>query len=286
MGFYQSLLGVLPADFDPNDGAACDEIRQRMRAFMEKAVREAKQFTSWTAPNEPYEEALLAFVDAAFEPAFLRSFWERVQPFVVAGALTSLSQTLVRLGAPGVPDIYQGTEFYDNSLVDPDNRRLVDFDARLSVLRGGEPVGAAAAHWRDGCAKARLTAAGLAARGARPGLFTVGDYVPWRWKARQPGISWPLQGQWRRCGHRRRAPPVPVASAGSFRTDRHRARRYACGGAARIGRASHVRRGVGKTGDGGRHDAAGRAVRRRTSGLPEHAARVNVRSRNPACNLT
>lgn len=145
---------------------------------MEKAVREAKQFTSWTAPNEPYEKALLAFVDAAFEPAFLRSFWERVQPFVIAGALTSLSQTLVRLGAPGVPDIYQGTEFYDNSLVDPDNRRLVDFDARRSVLRGGEPVGAAAAHWRDGCAKARLTAVGLAARGARPGLFTVGDYVP------------------------------------------------------------------------------------------------------------
>ncbi|WP_336743411.1 malto-oligosyltrehalose synthase [Aureimonas altamirensis] len=177
-GFYQSLLGVLPADFDPRDATARDEIRQRMRAFMEKAVREAKQFTSWTAPNEPYEEALLAFVDAAFEPAFLEPFWERVQPFVAAGALTSLSQTLVRLGAPGVPDIYQGTEFYDNSLVDPDNRRLVDFDARLTALRSGEPVRDAAAHWRDGVAKARLTAVGLAARGARPGLFTVGDYLP------------------------------------------------------------------------------------------------------------
>ena len=177
-GFYQSLLGVLPADFDPFDAAARDDIRQRMRAFMEKAVREAKQFTSWTAPNEPYEEALHAFVDAAFEPAFLETFWQRVQPFVVAGALTSLSQTLIRLGAPGVPDIYQGTEFYDNSLVDPDNRRLVDFDARRAALRGGEPVGVAAAHWRDGCVKARLTAVGLAVRASRPGLFTVGDYLP------------------------------------------------------------------------------------------------------------
>lgn len=177
-GFYQSLLGVLPADFDPADRAVRDDIRQRMHAFMEKAVREAKQFTSWTAPNEPYEAALHGFVDAAFEPAFLAQFWDRIQPFVIAGALTSLSQTLVRLGAPGVPDIYQGTEFYDNSLVDPDNRRLVDFALRRAALHSGEPIVDAASRWRDGAVKARLTAVGLAARAARPGLFTVGDYIP------------------------------------------------------------------------------------------------------------
>ncbi|WP_062227968.1 malto-oligosyltrehalose synthase [Aureimonas frigidaquae] len=178
-GFYQSLLGVLPADFNPADGKARESISTRMKAFMQKAVREAKRFTSWTAPNEPYEAALERFVEAAIEDeAVIRPFWESVQPFVAAGALTSLSQTLIRLGAPGVPDIYQGTEFWDNSLVDPDNRRPIDFAAVQAALEAGEDPDALAAAWRDGRVKAALNAAGLNERAAAPDLWTYGAYVP------------------------------------------------------------------------------------------------------------
>lgn len=180
--FYQSLLGVLPADFEPADDAARTVIARRLTAFMEKAVREAKSHTSWTAPAGLYERALKGFVETAMQKeksgSFLEDFWWSSQPFVVAGALNSLSQTLIKLTAPGVPDIYQGTEFYDFSLVDPDNRRAVDFEAREIAITDDLDVHEALDHWRDGRVKARLTAAALKARMAAPELFTVGDYVP------------------------------------------------------------------------------------------------------------
>ena len=181
-GFYQSLLGVLPADFEPADDAARAMIGQRLAASMEKAVREAKSHTSWTAPAERYESALKDFVEAAMgeekSGSFLEEFWRRSQPFVVAGALNSLAQTLIKLTAPGVPDIYQGAEFYDFSLVDPDNRRDVDFAASEVAITNELGIHEALAHWRDGQVKAKLTAAALKARAAAPELFTVGDYVP------------------------------------------------------------------------------------------------------------
>jgi (1->4)-alpha-D-glucan 1-alpha-D-glucosylmutase len=149
---------------------------------MEKAVREAKSHTSWTAPARSYENALKDFVEAAMQKqksgSFLEDFWRSSQPFVVAGALNSLSQTLIKLTAPGIPDIYQGTEFYDFSLVDPDNRRAVDFGSRELTIADNLSVHEALAHWRDGRVKAKLTAAALAARAAAPELFTVGDYLP------------------------------------------------------------------------------------------------------------
>ncbi len=179
-GFYQSLLGVLPADFDASDHAGAKEIETRLVAFMEKAVREAKRFTSWTAPAEGYETALRGFVSAALDErnGFLDGFWRDVQPFVAAGALTSLGQTIVKLAAPGVPDIYQGTEFYDLSLVDPDNRRPIDFAARARAMNEDMAMPDALRSWRDGRIKAKLTAAGLRARQASPELFTRGDYLP------------------------------------------------------------------------------------------------------------
>ncbi|MBB3997339.1 malto-oligosyltrehalose synthase [Aureimonas pseudogalii] len=181
-GFYQSLLGVLPADFDPADAEARKEIAARLTAFAEKAVREAKRFTSWTSPAEPYETALKRFVEAVMSERetgdFLAGFWKSAQPFVVAGALNSLAQTLVKLTAPGVPDIYQGTEFYDLSLVDPDNRRKVDFAARERAMSDGRKVAEALPDWRDGAVKAKLTAAALKARIASPTLFTTGRYLP------------------------------------------------------------------------------------------------------------
>ncbi|MBB3938301.1 malto-oligosyltrehalose synthase [Aureimonas phyllosphaerae] len=181
-GFYQALVGVIPADFDPADGAMRKELSDRLAAFAEKAAREAKRFTTWTAPDEAYEGALKGFVEAALSKSgsgdFLEAFWRDVQPFVVAGALTSLSQTLVKLTAPGVPDIYQGTEFYDLSLVDPDNRRKIDFKAREAAMTDGHGVAEALPHWRDGRVKAKLTAAALKARIKAPELFTTGKYMP------------------------------------------------------------------------------------------------------------
>ena len=181
-GFYQSLLGVLPADFDPDDDAARAGLSERLTAFMEKAAREAKRHTTWTAPNVPYEEGLKSFVEGALSRDksgdWLAGFWKRCQPFVAAGALNSLSQTLIKLTAPGVPDIYQGTEFYDFSLVDPDNRRKFDFDARVRAMDDGETPAQALPAWRDARVKAKLTAAALKARMAAPELFTMGAYVP------------------------------------------------------------------------------------------------------------
>ncbi|WP_182086916.1 malto-oligosyltrehalose synthase [Aureimonas sp. ME7] len=181
-GFYQALLGVLPADLDPSDSEVRENVSKRLVAFVEKAAREAKRYTTWTAPAEDYESALKGFVEAALSKAesgeFLEGFWREVQPFVVAGALTSLSQTLIKLTAPGVPDIYQGTEFYDLSLVDPDNRRAIDFKARADAMTDGHGVAEALPHWRDGRVKAKLTAAALKARIQAPALFTTGRYVP------------------------------------------------------------------------------------------------------------
>ena len=181
-GLYQSILGVLPADFDPADAEDCAAIGERVAAFAEKAVREAKRWTSWTSPAEAYEDALNGFVEAVFDESqsgpFLKDFWAEAQPFVAAGALTSLSQTAIKMAAPGVPDIYQGTELYDYSLVDPDNRRAVDFGALADILHKTEDPAEALADWRSGRIKALVTARGLALRKRMPALFTRGDYVP------------------------------------------------------------------------------------------------------------
>ncbi|MER0238981.1 malto-oligosyltrehalose synthase [Fulvimarina sp. MAC8] len=189
-GLYQSLLGVLPTDFDPADKEQCEEIAERLTAFAEKAVREAKRYTSWTAPAEKYENALRAFVEAMLDPEgeLIGEFWSSVQPFVTAGALNSLSQTVIKLTAPGVPDIYQGTEFYDFSLVDPDNRRAVDFDARIEALEAEADPAALLSDWRSGHLKARITAAGLRMRQGAPSVFTTGRYVPL--EVEGPGAGW------------------------------------------------------------------------------------------------
>lgn len=181
-GLYQSLLGVLPADFDPADEALREEIAGRLAAFAEKAVREAKRWTSWTSPAESYETALADFVAAMLDgdgkDAFIPRFWQAVQPFVAAGALNTLSQTAIKLVAPGVPDIYQGTEFYDFSLVDPDNRRPVDFEARSAVIDADTSLAEDFANWRSGALKARITSAGLSLRSKMPEFFAAAEYVP------------------------------------------------------------------------------------------------------------
>ncbi|MDZ7700368.1 MAG: malto-oligosyltrehalose synthase [Deltaproteobacteria bacterium] len=121
--FYQTLVGAWPIDVD------------RITAYMEKAVREAKMHTSWTTQNQSYERNLSDFIRAVLEDEGFRLDLEAfVTDLVAPGRINSLAQTLIKLTAPGVPDIYQGTELWDLSLVDPDNRRPVDFALRRHLL--------------------------------------------------------------------------------------------------------------------------------------------------------
>jgi (1->4)-alpha-D-glucan 1-alpha-D-glucosylmutase len=168
---------------------------------MVKALREAKVSTSWASINEPYEEAVRQFVRSILEPRpgnlFLADLSTTVERIARFGLLNSLSQTLCKLAAPGVPDIYQGTELWDFSLVDPDNRRPVDYETRQRLLReigppqekvtaAAAPATAAAAaraladSLSDGRAKLLLTRRALELRRANPDLFAHGAYVPLR----------------------------------------------------------------------------------------------------------
>ncbi len=181
--FYQALLGAWPMSAERTDGPALSGLADRMAAFMSKAVREAKALTSWTAPDEAYETAIDGFtrgaLDADRSGPFLADFAAASQPLLLAGALNALAQTLIKLVAPGVPDIYQGAEAWELSLVDPDNRRPVNFGRLASQL--GEAAAASPATllaaWRSGLPKLHLIARGLALRNAQPRLFAEGSYV-------------------------------------------------------------------------------------------------------------
>jgi (1->4)-alpha-D-glucan 1-alpha-D-glucosylmutase len=127
--FYQTLAGVWPVPVE------------RVQAYLEKAARESKQHTTWTKPNEPYEKALQSFISESLrDPQFTADLEKFVSTLGTAAATNSLAQTLVKLTAPGVPDIYQGDELWDFSMVDPDNRRAVDFAQRLHLLEEMKPL--------------------------------------------------------------------------------------------------------------------------------------------------
>ena len=133
---YQTLLGAWP--LEEMDDDAFREFRQRIQDYMQKALREAKVHTSWVNPNVEYDAAVARFIDAILngrqDGGFLRDFRQFHQFIAFYGMLNSLSQTLLQLTAPGVPDVYQGNELWDFSLVDPDNRRPVDFQLRRRLL--------------------------------------------------------------------------------------------------------------------------------------------------------
>ncbi len=188
---YQILLGAWPPGAVDQPGL--DAFRDRIQRYMLKAVREAKTHTSWINPNEEYERALSGFVDAllkSVEPnPFLTDFLPAQKRIARHGMLNSLSQLLVKLASPGVPDFYQGNELWDFSLVDPDNRRPVDFARRAGMLHElettfstGKPVAAAARGLLDaiddGRIKLYVTWKGLAARRRHPGVFENGGYLP------------------------------------------------------------------------------------------------------------
>jgi (1->4)-alpha-D-glucan 1-alpha-D-glucosylmutase len=177
--YYQTLVGAWPLDLSPEDPAGLGEYAERLVAYMIKAVREAKLRTSWTRPDESYESAVEEFVRATLDPgrssAFLRSVHDFVERIAPAGAVNGLAQTVIKLTAPGVPDLYQGTEFWDFSLVDPDNRRPVDYGARQAAL-DAEDAHAVAASWRDGGIKLFVISRLLELRRRRPELFSGAGY--------------------------------------------------------------------------------------------------------------
>lgn len=191
---YQTLLGVWPLE-DP-DEAGLDRLRDRVGAYMLKAAREAKVATSWLNPGVEYEKALAGFVAGLLagteKNLFLADFLPVQKRIARFGLFNSLSQTLIKIASPGVPDIYQGNELWDFSLVDPDNRRAVDYAVREALLRdieqSRELSGAELAAWirgllermEDGRIKLYVTWRSLNLRRRLPELFQGGLYLPLR----------------------------------------------------------------------------------------------------------
>jgi (1->4)-alpha-D-glucan 1-alpha-D-glucosylmutase len=208
--FYQALVGAWPAEplHAPVPARASDEFVERMRRYMRKALKEAKRHTGWLHENLPYEQAVDHFVETLLhgEPAaaFLRAFVPFQRRVAWFGMLNSLSQLVLRLAAPGVPDIYQGSELWNLSMVDPDNRQPVDFACRRRMLDALEPALDAVwamhttplreqviddrtrataqtlaeiiEHWPDGRVKLYTLAAALRLRREHASLFIDGDY--------------------------------------------------------------------------------------------------------------
>ena len=183
---YQTLLGAWPLRKD-----AVPEFKERVKAYVIKAVKEAKVHTSWIDPNPDYEHALAGFLDAILNASrqnrFFADFLRFQRRIAFGGAFNALAQALLKVASPGVPDSYQGTELWDFSLVDPDNRRHVDFTTRLRSLQdlkrretnGLVPlVSELLASWGDGRMKLFITSKALHFRRAQSQLFKEGDYVP------------------------------------------------------------------------------------------------------------
>jgi (1->4)-alpha-D-glucan 1-alpha-D-glucosylmutase len=187
---YQALIGVWP----PGATSASAEFVARVQAYMTKAVKEAKVHSSWINPNEAYEQAVTAFVERILTGpaanAFLTAFLPVQARVARAGVVNSLSQVALKIASPGVPDFYQGTECWDLNLVDPDNRRPVDYDLRRAALaevsgvldmpaaQRADAIRDLLASWTDGRIKMLIAAAGLQARGRMSELFLDGEYLP------------------------------------------------------------------------------------------------------------
>jgi (1->4)-alpha-D-glucan 1-alpha-D-glucosylmutase len=189
---YQTLLGIWPPG-EP-DAFEIEHLWLRLAEYFVKAVREAKVYTSWINPNKTYEDAIVAFVDALIhapcESTFLSSFIPFQRRIARFGMFNSLSQTLIKLTVPGVPDIYQGCELWNFSLVDPDNRRPVDFGHQRNLLDALQKLASLKSEQRragvralcdtleDGQAKLLIIRSALALRERWPEMFQQGKYIP------------------------------------------------------------------------------------------------------------
>ncbi len=177
---YQTIVGAWPTELTLDDRAGLDAFARRVADWQRKAAREAKLATDWIEPNAAYEQALHNFLTRLFADTndgllALANVARRIGP---AGAANSLAQLLVKLTVPGAPDIYQGTEYWDLSLVDPDNRRPVDYARRQATLDAAPELAQCLPTWRDGRIKQMVIARVLDLRRQMPDLFADGDYVP------------------------------------------------------------------------------------------------------------
>lgn len=183
---YQTLVGGFPLQ-----ESQWTDFRERLKAYMIKAVREAKVHTEWLKPDQAYEEGFSAFIDQILSPSesnqFLKEFFPIAGNIAYHGMLNSLSQTLIKIFSPGVPDFYQGTELWDLSFVDPDNRRAVDFNRRkklfdeLKQREAKDPIALVKdllLHWQDGRVKLYLIYKALNFRRMQNLLVQEGRYIP------------------------------------------------------------------------------------------------------------
>jgi (1->4)-alpha-D-glucan 1-alpha-D-glucosylmutase len=206
---YQTLTGVWPVH--PLNEKEEDVFRKRIKDYMLKAMREAKVNTSWISPNALYEEAVLKFLDAMLsDRLFLRDFEIFQEEISYFGMFNSLSQTLLKITSPGIPDFYQGTEIWDLSLVDPDNRRPVDFAIRKALLEklkrevtNSQPNRSKWTQglmkvWKEDLIKLYVIFRGLNYRKENKQLFMGGSYIPLGGEGNTENISVPSQEKWKR----------------------------------------------------------------------------------------
>ncbi len=174
--FFQTALGTYPLAHGPDEGYT-----RRLTEYMIKAAREAKQHTSWLAPDDAYEGALRSFVENLLaDEAFLESLEAKTNAIATYGASNGLAQVVLKIASPGIPDTYQGSETWDYRLVDPDNRGDVDY-ARLRrdlASLEGASVRDLVGSFRDGRIKLHCLSRGLKLRRSKPRIFVEGDYRP------------------------------------------------------------------------------------------------------------
>jgi len=183
---YQTLVGAYPFD-----EAELPEFKERIQAYVLKAGREAKENTNWTAINEAYEAGYASFIETLLNSEQDNDFLDSLRSFQAQikqhGIYNSLSQLLVKIASPGIPDFYQGSELWDLSLVDPDNRRPVDYERRAELIKAVRSawerdssalVKDVMANWEDGRIKLFLIVRGLAARKELGSVFETGRYLP------------------------------------------------------------------------------------------------------------
>jgi (1->4)-alpha-D-glucan 1-alpha-D-glucosylmutase len=237
---YQTLIGSWPASLEDVASEERSRHRERVEAYMIKAAREGKENTSWQNPDQAYEKALSEFVQKILDPslagAFLADLLAFTRRVAELGVTNSLSQLLLKLTCPGIPDVYQGCELWDLSLVDPDNRRPVDYQRRIDWLSElKRDSGASTSHehsdfrslaasWWDGRVKLLVTWKILEFRREHPELFLEGSYRPLSTPGERAGnLCAFAREDWgstlvvvapRLCAHlERETPPFPLGSA-------------------------------------------------------------------------
>lgn len=179
---FQTMVAAWPLDLEPDDQKGMLAFGERLKQWQIKALREAKLSSNWVEPDRVHERLAEGLIDGMMPGARHHAVVTDLAAFVrrvsAAGAINSLVQTVLRMSVPGVPDLYQGTEFWDFSLVDPDNRRPVDFKARRRALGQDARIEELLKDWKSGRIKQAVLAAAYALRAAMPDVFAQGDYQP------------------------------------------------------------------------------------------------------------